>query len=48
LDENQKDKLKEIGIFIFKTLFYSVVIFVLLYFFHYKYSDSGGFIYNEF
>ncbi|MDR0690698.1 MAG: teichoic acid D-Ala incorporation-associated protein DltX [Streptococcaceae bacterium] len=41
-------KSKEIGIFIAKTLFYTAIILALLYFFHYKNSSGGGFVYNEF
>jgi hypothetical protein len=34
--------------FIGKTLFYFLVIVVLIYLYHYQNIDSGTFIYNEF
>lgn len=36
------------GTFFGKTVFYLVVLFLLLYFYHFSHLDGSGFIYNEF
>ena len=34
--------------FVLRTLFYSAILFVLIYLYHYKNIQGGSFIYNEF
>ncbi|MDR1012930.1 MAG: teichoic acid D-Ala incorporation-associated protein DltX [Lactobacillales bacterium] len=42
------DRAKNVGIFVAKTFFYTTIILILLYLYHYKGFSGGGFIYNEF
>ncbi|WP_165003035.1 MULTISPECIES: teichoic acid D-Ala incorporation-associated protein DltX [unclassified Enterococcus] len=36
------------GTFIIRTIFYSAVLLMLIYLYHYKNIQGGSFIYNEF
>ncbi|GEL13293.1 hypothetical protein LCO01nite_08420 [Lapidilactobacillus concavus] len=47
-DKNHKQNQHEVRSFVLKTVFYFVVIFLLMYLYSYVGVNGGHFIYNEF
>ncbi|WP_125604604.1 teichoic acid D-Ala incorporation-associated protein DltX [Lapidilactobacillus bayanensis] len=47
-DKNKTPRQHEVRTFILKTLFYFVIIFMLVYLYSYVGINGGHFIYNEF
>ncbi|WP_261807331.1 teichoic acid D-Ala incorporation-associated protein DltX [Lapidilactobacillus luobeiensis] len=46
--EKKQSQKKQIGRFIFRTIFYFLIIVVLIYLYSYSGINGGHFIYNEF